>query len=137
MTSASNKSKKTNARSNPAKKKLPARGMIDYPLLIVTLIMLAFGTIMVTSASAPTALNSSATDHDVYFYLKKQLMILPIGLVGMVFCAAIDVRFYKKFANAFYVVAIVLRIAAIMLSKGVVTLDIEKEIEVMRSDRVF
>lgn len=63
----------------------------DFWLFMTVLIMLSLGLIMVFSASAPTA---EKEFHDVYYYIKSQLMYALIGVVAMLFAANYD---YRKF----------------------------------------
>ena len=79
------------------------RGQIDYQLLIVVGILLAIGTIMVFSASAPTAYDKF---NDAFYYLKKQLLMLAIGTAGMIAATFINYDFYKKFSWYIYAAGI-------------------------------
>ena len=73
------------ARKDKKDKKLSlfTKGTCDYIILIVVLIILAFGLIMVLSASSPSSLSESG---DSYKYFRKQAIYAVIGLVRNVFC---------------------------------------------------
>ena len=81
------------------------RGQIDVQLLVVVGILLAIGTIMVFSASAPTAYDKF---NDAFYYLKKQLLMLVIGAAGMIAATFINYNFYKRFSWYIYGAGIVL-----------------------------
>ena len=65
----------------------------DLGLLIVTLILLAFGIIMVLSASAPSAFRQEG---DSFFYFKKQAMFAVVGIFVMIFVSKVDYKIYSS-----------------------------------------
>lgn len=73
-------------------------------ILICTIALAVFGCIMVYSAS-----KYSATLHydDQFFYLKKQILGVAIGLVGLIICRFVSHKVYKKFYWIFYLVGLV------------------------------
>ncbi len=73
-----------------------AKRSIDYPLLIVTMILVMFGILMVFSASYYYAENSANTDHDALFYFWKQISGAVMGIVAMFFTLLFDYNKYKK-----------------------------------------
>lgn len=73
----------------------PKRG--DVTLLIMVTVVVAFGALMVYSASFYQAEISYG---DKFFYLKKQLLGLALGLVAMLITAKIDYKVIKKFKYA-------------------------------------
>ncbi len=87
----------TSTVSKIAQFKLPNR--IDMPLLIVVLILVAFGIVMVLSASAPSSL---AETGKVYSYVKMQGIAAILGLVVMIFLSKVDYKIYKKFYKLIY-----------------------------------
>jgi len=66
---------------------------LDLGLLIVTLILLAFGVIMVLSASAPSAFRQEG---DSFFYFKKQGTFALIGIIVMILMSKIDYKIYSS-----------------------------------------
>ena len=91
------------------KKSILQKGSIDYSILIVTLILIAYGVIMVFSASYYMAQSSKEYDYDGLALFKKQLFGAAIGLAAMVFFAFFD---YKKLFKLRY---IILALAGIFL----------------------
>ena len=65
----------------------------DLGLFIVTLILLAFGIIMVLSASAPSAFR---TEGDSFYYFKKQGMFAIVGIFVMIFMSKVDYKLYSS-----------------------------------------
>ncbi len=74
-------------------------GAMDYQFLGSVIVLLAFGLIMILSASSPVAYASSSTGHNSFYYFNKQLTWAAIGGVAMVFTANYDYRKLKKWAN--------------------------------------
>ncbi len=73
-----------------------AKRLIDYPLLIVTMILVMFGILMVFSASYYYAENSANTEHDALFYFWKQISGAVMGLVAMIALTLFDYNRFKK-----------------------------------------
>ncbi len=71
---------------------------VDTQFLAAIYVLLIFGLLMVLSASSPIAYASSATNHDSFFYFKKQLMWAILGSVGMFVTANYDYRKLKNWA---------------------------------------
>ena len=76
----------------------------DYTLLIVILVLLAFGLVMVYSTSSYSALDATG---DSAFYFKKQLLATAIGLVCMFIVMVIDYHFWYKCSKLIYAAAII------------------------------
>ena len=66
---------------------------LDLGLLFVTLVLLAFGVIMVLSASAPSAFRQEG---DSFFYFKKQGLFAIAGIVVMIFMSKVDYKIYSS-----------------------------------------
>lgn len=73
-----------------------ARRSFDYPLMIVTLILVLFGTVMVFSASYYYAGHSANTGYNSYYYFWKQVSGAAIGLVAMIAAMFFDYNRFKK-----------------------------------------
>lgn len=73
-------------------------------LIIVTLAIAIFGCIMVYSASKYSA---TVQYNNQFFYLKKQIIGVVIGAIGLIITSFINNKFYKKFYWIFYAVGIV------------------------------
>jgi len=84
------------------------RGQFDVQLFIVVAVLLIIGTYMVFNASAPTAYSESG---DSLSYLKKQLIMLGIGSVGMLVAIFLNYKVYRKFAWPIFGFGLVLLVA--------------------------
>ena len=74
---------------------------IDHIFLILVITLLAIGTVMVFSASYANALDKTG---DSYYYAKKQLIMVAIGLVGMgVTASFIDYRWLQRFSGVIFI----------------------------------
>ena len=91
---------------------------LDKKLLLLVLIILTLGTMTVFSASYPYALSRY---DDGYYYLKRQIIFLAVGIVTMWITSKIPVELYNKVAPAFYAVCILLLILVLFggFSEGV------------------
>ncbi|MCX8130130.1 MAG: putative lipid II flippase FtsW [Clostridia bacterium] len=76
----------------------------DFWIFMTVIILLALGTIMVFSASAPSAYNY---ENDAYYFLKKQLFVLPPGLFAMFFMMNFDYRKLGKLSPIILVTCII------------------------------
>ena len=56
---------------------------MDKPLLIVTILLLIFGTLNIVTASSREAISNDAP---LYYYFYKQIAILGIGLFIFLIC---------------------------------------------------
>lgn len=82
----------------------------DYPLFTIVMILLAFGLIMMFSASYANAYTSKG---DSLFYLKRQALFAVAGLVIMLILSTIDYHIFqtKTMVYGMAVVSIVLMVA--------------------------
>lgn len=91
----------------PVPKKVRKIKSIDFTFLIVALMLLAYGLIMVFSAS-------SASAHylygDAFYFIKRQFLWALVGLVAMFFTSRLNYKLYYKFALPILLIAIVLLI---------------------------
>ncbi len=90
---------------------------VDTQFLAAIYILLAFGLLMVLSASSPIAFASSATNNDSFYYFKKQLMWACLGSVGMFVTANFDYRKLKKWA--FLLLAVSMLLLVLVLVPGI------------------
>lgn len=84
---------------------MKSKKSFDFWLFTAFFILLAIGTIMVFSASGPTAYSNKG---DTYFFLKKQLMVLPIGFFALFITMNFDYRKYGKLSFLLVIVSIIL-----------------------------
>ena len=69
------------------------RSGFDYPLFTIVLILLAFGLIMMFSASYAVAYTNTG---DSLFYLKKQALFAVVGLAAMIAASNVDYHIFGK-----------------------------------------
>lgn len=81
------------------------KGSINYGLLLIVVLMLIFGTIMVFSASFPSAYQSYG---DERYYLWRQLTNLAVGAVFMIVFSMIPYFKLKKWTKPLMLVATML-----------------------------
>ena len=93
-----------------------ASNAMDFPLIITVLLLLAFGIIMVLSASSPTAISEGSSS---YAYFIRQLLFAVLGLFAMFSISKIDYRFYKKVYRLGYFISIALLILVLLIGKEV------------------
>lgn len=89
--------------------------MIDYPLLYITLLLSLIGVVMIFSASYYYAYYQF---HDSYYFLKKQIIGLVLGLIVMYITSQIDYRVWKKFAVILYIIAAISLVAVLIPGIG-------------------
>lgn len=82
-------------------------------LLASVAVLVAFGLLMVFSASSVTALNSTG---DAAYYLKRQLAFIALGTAVAIALAKVDYHFWVRSALMFvWVVTVVLLVAVVAL----------------------
>jgi cell division protein FtsW len=93
------------------------KGQLEARLLVlVTLALVAFGLVMVYSAtSAPAALGNG----DPGYYLKRQAIYATLGLVLMVVISRFDFRALRQLAPALVLTSLVLLLAVLALGQAV------------------
>ena len=78
------------------------KGSVDYIFLILVLILLAFGTVMVYSASYAYSMQEYG---DSYYIIFRQFLFIFVGFIGMIIASRIPPEIYKKFTIAYYIVS--------------------------------
>ena len=76
------------------KKDREAKGSMDLPFLLLTLLLTAIGLVMLFSASFPSALYESG---DATYYVKKQAVFAVVGVAAMLFVGNLN---YQRFRGA-------------------------------------
>lgn len=76
---------------------------IDRPFLMVLFVIIAFGLVVLTSASFTVS-------SDPYFYLKKQSFFIILGLIAAVMVMRYDYTQIKRYSKVLYVLSILLLI---------------------------
>ncbi|MDO5028376.1 MAG: putative peptidoglycan glycosyltransferase FtsW [Bacillota bacterium] len=88
-------------------KKKTTKFLLDKRLLITTFTLLILGLLLVFSASSPEAVLKHG---DGYFFVKKHVKFLGLGLFVMFFASNINYKLYKKFAIPIILIAIFLNL---------------------------
>ncbi len=83
------------SKSRKMKKRI--MGEIDYGVFYTVLLLVAIGTVMIYSASSYYAM---FTYGDSMFFLKKQLMLVPLGFAAMMFMMGFDYHKIKQYSVA-------------------------------------
>ena len=106
------KNKKSSGILSFFKKKGPTveitryKSEVDHIFLILVIVMLSLGTIMIASASYA---NAQQYYGDSYFFVKKQALMVFIGLIGMIVMSYIaDYVLLEKFAPIIFIGTLVL-----------------------------
>lgn len=98
---------------------------IDRPFLVLVIILVCFGAIMVFSASYPSALRYK---NDSYYYIKRHLIFVAIGLAAMFFAARFDYRWLRKITIPVFVATLVLLV--LVLAYGVASGKAQRWIQI-------
>ncbi|MDD3268347.1 MAG: rod shape-determining protein RodA [Syntrophomonadaceae bacterium] len=83
---------------------------IDRPFLMVLFILIAFGLVVLTSASL-------SVSSDSYFYLKKQVLFILLGSIAAVMVMRYDYTQLKRYCYIFYGCSILLLILVLVLGQ--------------------
>ena len=100
------------------KRMMSSKGPVDYPFLMVVCILLAFGLMMLFSASNARAYASFG---DSLWYFKRQFMGVVIGGVAMYFFSRFDYHKLAKWAFAGLLGAIFLLVLVVIPGIGTTT----------------
>lgn len=84
----------------------PRRGTPDFLFLFLTLVLVAFGLLMVFSASSMS--NSYYYAGDALYFTKRQALSIILGLVGMFVCMNMHYSRLKKWAVPFFFIILVM-----------------------------
>ena len=82
----------------------PRRHGMDYLLFLTVAAICAFGVVMLFSASYYYA---QSFQGDGYYYVKKQLLFLAIGIPVMFGLSFVDYKFYRRFAWMAYLLSLI------------------------------
>ncbi len=78
---------------------------LDTSLVVIILMMLAFGLVMVFSASSASAHYNQG---DATYFFKRQLLWVVLGLMSMYMVSRLPYKVFKRYANLIYVFSVVL-----------------------------
>ncbi len=107
-----------NLRAIQAQKKksifygIAARGYFDMPFFFIIIILLAFGLVMLYSASNVYALQHEG---DSAFYAVRQLRFALFGVACMILISYINYNALKRFAWIFYLIGLVLLVVVLFM----------------------
>lgn len=90
------------------------RGKIDMPLFITLLVMIAFGLIMIFSASSPS---SYYEEGNIFFYIKKQIIWTAVGFLAMFAADRFGYKMVKKYAGVICVGCFILMLLVVLIGK--------------------
>ncbi len=91
-------------------------GAFDYQFLMITIILVAFGIIMLYSASSSRAYATQSGDS--LYYVKKQLGGLGLGVIFMFFFMMIDYHVLAKISPIMYCAGIIMLIMVLIPGVG-------------------
>lgn len=80
-------------------------GTIDYSLLVIILMLLAFGLIMVFSASSA---NAHYQFGDATYFFKRQLIWAVVGIAVMLMTSKFSYKNIERYANLLFLISIIL-----------------------------
>ena len=92
-------------RKAPAKNKPKEKNLTDRVILYSVLILIIYGLVILASAGVAY---SRVRFDDSYFFFKRQLSCIGIGLILMFLFQKINYNFWKKIALPFFIVSITL-----------------------------
>lgn len=87
------------------KKKKTSVNNIDHTFLVIVLMLLAFGLVMVFSASSASA---HYIKGDATYFFKRQLLWVFLGLISMYFTSKVSYKILYRYTNLLFVISIVL-----------------------------
>lgn len=94
-----------------------ARGPMDIPFLLITLLLLTIGVIMVLSASYASAyydLNKE-TGGNATYYFTRQLSFALLGVIAMYVASRMPMEFYRRFSLLVLLAALALLVAVLVV----------------------
>lgn len=97
--------KKKTTQTNSKISQIKSSNRVDFPLLIIVLMLVSLGLVMVLSASSPSALAESG---DSYAYFKKQAIAIVLGFIAMFFLSKLNYNIFKKFYKIIYVISVLI-----------------------------
>src|SRR6476660_5494197 len=106
--------KKAKSKTTKKAKAVPKPKAVEYNILLTaTLCLLAFGAVMVFSASSTTKVLSDGGLSDSAYYLKRTLMIGAVGLLIMHLVARHGLESIRRLTPALLIVSFFLLVAVL------------------------
>ena len=88
---------------------------IDFPILFLTLALIAFGLIMVLSAGAVSGFNAT---QNTYYYVFQQMKWVLIGSIFALIAIKVPYAFWRRFAGIGILISVGLLVAVIFTDAG-------------------
>ena len=89
---------------------------MDLPFLVLVLTLVAFGLVMLCSASSAVALYRR---QDAFAYVRPQLLYAAMGLGAMWMASRVDYHIYHKLAWPLLALSLVLLTAVVLFATGI------------------
>lgn len=93
-----------------------AKGPIDLPFLLLTILLTVIGLVMLFSASFPSAI---AESNDPAYYVKRQAIFAVLGFIAMAMVGKMNYQRLRGFAKLSMIVAVFLLILVIIPGVGI------------------
>ena len=103
-------------RATERKNREAAKGAMDLPFLLLTLLLTGIGLIMLFSASFPSAFYETG---DATYYVKRQAFFAAVGVAGMLFVGKVNYQRYRGAAKLLLGAALFLLIMVIIPGVGI------------------
>ena len=103
-------------RATERKNREAAKGALDLPFLLLTLLLTGVGLIMLFSASFPSAFYETG---DATYYVKRQAFFAAVGVAGMLFVGKVNYQRYRGAAKLLLGAALFLLILVIIPGVGI------------------
>ena len=103
-------------RATERKNREAAKGALDLPFLLLTLLLTGIGLIMLFSASFPSAFYETG---DATYYVKRQAFFAAVGVAGMLFVGKVNYQRFRGAAKLLLGVALFLLIMVIIPGVGI------------------
>ena len=100
------------ARWNPLARRQGTAFPMDLPFLVLVLTLVAFGLVMLFSASYAVALYRRG---DAYAYIRPQLLYAALGLIAMWLASRVDYHIYHKLAWPLLGISLVLLVIVLFM----------------------
>ena len=103
----------TKSSASPGAQEKYAVGPMDFPFFLIVMILLVVGIIMMFSAGYAWAIEEGGSGTE---YVRKQLIMAIVGLVGMFFASFFDYHWLRKpiIAYGFYIMCLVLLVLCLV-----------------------
>lgn len=106
---------KPNIPAAPSAPKIRTRGGFDKPFFLTVLILLAFGSVMIFSASYVYAASNLGNS---YYFIHRQLIFVGIGVAVMLGMSFVDYKVIKLFSVPLFTIATILMLLVTFSSSG-------------------